>query len=459
MNLFPKLLLAFYGDDFTGSTDAMEALTLAGLRTVLFLSPPSPALLRDKFTDLRCLGVAGSSRAMSPNEMDFELRPMLDELWSVGAPLLHYKVCSTFDSSPSVGNIGHVADMARMRFTQDKVISVLAGAPPLGRYTVFGNHFASAGDEVHRLDRHPTMSRHPVTPMDEADLRLHLARQTKARLALMSLIDLAGSSVEVDARYARKLQGGTELLLYDALDDESLRTAGRLIWQEAQRGRHFAIGSSGVEYALSAHWRASGVIDSQRPVLPPVRSVEQVLVVSGSASPLTAKQIGWASENGFDTIRAPTERIVRSDSSNRAFEELSERALGSIKNGRSVIIYSAYGPEDSSIAATRACMESDAQAPIGNTAKVLGTAMGRIAHEVLMQSNLRRVVIAGGDTSSYATRELQLYALEMLAELSPGAPLCRGYSHHPRFDGLEIALKGGQMGKENYFGLARGWTA
>jgi 3-oxoisoapionate kinase len=110
-----ELLLAFYGDDFTGSTDAMEALALSGLRTVLFLSPPTTELLRSKFADLRCVGVAGTSRAMSPREMDSELKPILQALWAIGAPLTHYKVCSTFDSSPAMGSIGHVIDMARHR--------------------------------------------------------------------------------------------------------------------------------------------------------------------------------------------------------------------------------------------------------------------------------------------------------------------------------------------------------
>ena len=68
-----------------------------------------------------------------------------------------------------------------------------------------------------------------------------------------------------------------------------------------------------------------------------------------------------------------------------------------------------------------------------------------MTRELLLQSGLRRVVIAGGDTSSYATQELGLYALEIRSELTPGAPLCRGYSNDPRFGGLEIALKGGQM--------------
>ena len=63
----------------------------------------------------------------------------------------------------------------------------------------------------------------------------------------------------------QRLNAKPDLLLYDVLDDERLRAAGRLIWQEAQRAQqHFAIGSSGVEYALTAHWRASGVIASTR---------------------------------------------------------------------------------------------------------------------------------------------------------------------------------------------------
>lgn len=455
MNTSEKLLLAFYGDDFTGSTDAMEALALSGLRTVLFLSPPAAELLREKFADLRCLGVAGTSRAMSPSEMDAELKPILRELWRIGAPLTHYKVCSTFDSSPAVGNIGHVIDMARAMFARGNVVSILAGAPPLRRYTIFGNHYAAAGDQIYRLDRHPTMARHPVTPMHEADLRTHLAQQTQARIALMNLLDLEGEAGRVDANYAARLHDQPDALLYDALDEARLCTAGRLMWQAALRAQHFAIGSSGVEYALTAHWRASGVIAPERPAFAPIRPVNQLLVMSGSASPMTARQIEWAGRNGFETIRAPAEELIRPERAEPARQALLQRALKSIAAGNSVVIYSASGPDDPSLQATRARM-SAADARAGNTAKVLGCELGRIARELLARTGLRRVVIAGGDTSSYATRELALYGLEMRAPLTPGAPLCCGYSDDVRFDGLEIALKGGQMGEADYFGKARG---
>ena len=444
-------LLAFYGDDFTGSTDAMEALALSGLRTVLFLSAPSRELLDARFADVRCVGVAGTSRAMSPAEMDAELAPVLRALWNVGAPILHYKVCSTFDSSPTIGSIGHVIDMARRDLVDGRTISVLAGSPPLRRYTVFGQHFAAAGDEIHRLDRHPTMSRHPVTPMDEADLRVHLSRQTAASSAPMNVVDLDGDEAHVDARFATRTRERPDLLLYDVLDDARLRAAGRLIWEESQRAPHFAVGSSGVGYALTAHWRATGMIPAARAVLPPIAPVKQLLVMSGSASPMTAQQIAWAAQNGFDTIRAPAEDLVQPALAESARRTLFDAALASLSAGKSVLIYSAAGPDDPGIRATREHIPDG-----GSTARLLGAAMGRMTRDLLLQTGLRRVVIAGGDTSSFATRELGLYALEMRAELTPGAPLCVGYSSDPRFDGLEIALKGGQMGGVDYFGRARG---
>ena len=446
-----RLLLAFYGDDFIGSTDALEALSLAGLKAVLFLAPPDKALLTERFPGIQCIGVAGTSRAMSPAEMDAQLSPVLRELWRLGAPLLHYKVCSTFDSAPEIGNIGHVVDMARRDLSGGRYISVLAGVPQLRRYTVFGNHFAAAGDDAHRLDRHPTMSRHPTTPMHEADLRIHLGRQSQAPVSLMSVTDLDGDAQTVDARQAQRLQASPGMLLYDVLDEPRLQTAGRLIWEEARRQPHVVVGSSGVEYGLAAHWRSSGTIPQHTTAFPRLAPVSQILVMSGSASPMTAQQIAWARDNGFDTLRAPAEDLVEPTRANAAIEGLLDRAGKSLASGRSLVVYSASGPDDPSLSATRA------RVPAGeSTARSLGKAMGLMTRTLLERYAVRRVVIAGGDTSSYAVQEIGLDALEMQAEIAPGAPLCRGHSRDGRIDGLEIALKGGQMGKVDYFGQARG---
>src|SRR5580765_2036122 len=188
-----KLLLTFYGDDFTGSTDALEQLTLGGIRTALFIEPPTPAQL-EMFPGLQAVGVAGKTRSMMPNAMEHELRPALKQLKALGARHVHYKVCSTFDSSPEIGSIGRAIDIGTEIF-RAPFVPVLVAVPALGRFTVFGQHFARYGigsnGEIHRLDRHPSISKHPITPMTEADLRLHLANQTTKRIALFDILKVA----------------------------------------------------------------------------------------------------------------------------------------------------------------------------------------------------------------------------------------------------------------------------
>ena len=137
------LLLAYYGDDFTGSTDVMESLARAGVKTVLFLEPPTKAQIA-RFPGLRAFGIAGGSRAMSPKQMERELPRAFKALKASGASIVHYKTCSTFDSSPKVGSVGKAIELGRRVFGES-VTPLVVGAPVLGRYVVFGNLFARSG--------------------------------------------------------------------------------------------------------------------------------------------------------------------------------------------------------------------------------------------------------------------------------------------------------------------------
>ncbi|SFL60376.1 Putative nucleotide-binding of sugar-metabolising enzyme [Paenibacillus sp. 1_12] len=111
-------------------------------------------------------------------------------------------------------------------------------------------------------------------------------------------------------------------------------------------------------------------------------------------------------------------------------------AQEALKQGKSVILYSAAGPNDDSIANIReALMEQGLKAE--DSGRLLGSALGVLTQRLIAEQGLSRILIAGGDTSGYITRELGIYALECRAALDPGAPLCRAYSHDPLFDGLE----------------------
>jgi uncharacterized protein YgbK (DUF1537 family) len=438
-----KLLLTFYGDDFTGSTDAMEQLTLAGIRTVLFVEPPTPAQLK-RFPKIKAVGVAGMTRAMPPETMTNELRRAFQKLKRLGARHVHYKVCSTFDSSPQFGNIGRALEVGAQIFP-GPFVPILAAAPALGRYTVFGNHFARFGigsnGEIHRLDRHPSINRHPVTPMMEADLRSHLTGQTKKKIALFNILQLVLPEFESFAEIKKILLHKPNAILFDSIDASHLQRIAKMLDKFAGKNRSlFSIGSSGIETALAGLWGKPLQGSGNQPTRTPSHRTKQLLVGSGSCSPVTLGQIRRALKRGFAEVPLDAKRLATKSSDAEIWHAI-ELAVNVLKSGRGAIVHTTRNGPDEFIASKLK----------NKTAETLGTALGKVLRGVLDTADVQRVCIAGGDTSSFAARALGIEALEMIAPLTPGAPLCRVSAPGSPADGCEFIFKGGQVGAENYF--------
>lgn len=442
------LLLTYYGDDFTGSTDVMEAMTAAGVPTVLFVTTPTLQMLA-KFPDARCVGIAGSSRGRSPEWMEAELPKVFRVLSSMGAAILHYKVCSTFDSSPAIGSIGRAIDLGA-KAMPGRWSPIIVGSPRLSRYQLFGNLFAAVDGVGHRLDRHPTMSRHPVTPMGEADLRRHLAAQTARRIELIDMLQLRKGAA---AQRVDDLAGDdVPVVLIDILDDETLAAAGRLVWEKRGAGL-FSASSSGLSYALTAYWRETGLLPKETS-LPRADAVEAIAVVSGSCSPVTASQIAWARSQGFRTERMRIPAALGALTRDAEIERLTGAAVSALEQGISPVIFSAEGPDDDAVRRFGQ-MAGEAGLSKPDAARVVGATLAEVMKRLLDRARPLRVVIAGGDSAGEIVSALDIQALTAVAGLTPGAPLCRIWSDHVHRDGLEIVLKGGQIGNEAFFGQVR----
>ncbi len=438
----PELLLSYYGDDFTGSTDVMEALASNGVATALFLGIPSSAML-ERFKDCRAIGVAGTSRSETPQWMDEHLTPVFQWLKSLDAAICHYKVCSTFDSSPRVGSIGKAIEIGKALF-QQSVVPVVVGAPQLRRYTAFGHLFAAYQGQVFRIDRHPVMSRHPVTPMDEADLAMHLSKQTSLPVRLADLVAIRAA--DADERVDALAAAGETILLLDVDSPETQAAAGHQLWRLADKGNAFVAGSSGIEYALLNAWRAEGLIGERTDFAAPGK-VDRLAVVSGSVSPTTERQIRRATADGFDGVDLDPLALV-GEHAEQALDAAVTTGVASLKAGRSVILHTALGPS--------ADRGGDIDR-IPGARHQLGQVLGRILRRLIEQENLGRAVIAGGDTSSHALKELRVEALTTLLPLpqTPGSPLCTAHGSYAPTNGLQIALKGGQVGTDDYFAQIR----
>ncbi|MAA96720.1 MAG: Hrp-dependent type III effector protein [Stappia sp.] len=418
-------LLTFYGDDFTGSTDVMEALSSNGIETVLFTRLPSPERVA-AFPGARAIGLAGTSRSQSPEWMDAHLPTAFAWLAGLGARFCHYKVCSTFDSAPHRGSIGRAMELGLAAFNQKRT-HLVVGAPQLRRYTFAGHLFAGFREGIYRIDRHPVMSRHPATPMHESDLVVHLGAQT----------DLTGAAMAPgDTALARPATDDARFVLLDVHDPHTQAWAGERLETDARAAGPFLVGSSGIEYALLTRWRESeegvGPVPSRRLV-----SEDRIAVVSGSCSATTARQIQTACTDGFDAIPVDYARLLDDQTREAVCEDALAAASASLDNSRSPIVHTAMGTETA-----KPQPGADAQA---------GLALGRILATLQERHSLNRIAIAGGDTSSHGIEALGLDALTLRHPIpdTPGSPLCTG--HDASGERFEIALKGGQIGADDYF--------
>ena len=284
----PKYL--WYGDDFTGASDTLATFASAGLRALLCLGVPSAERLQSVGA-LDALGIAGAARTMSPEAMTAELEPVGRSAMEARVKLLHYKCCSTFDISPQIGSLGAAMRILR-RHVPNRFTPVIGGQPSLGRYCAFGNLFAGAGadGEIFRLDRHPTMSVHPSTPMHEADLRLHLNAQGIDDIGLIDWRSLGSASTdELDATI-----GERETVLLDALDDRHLAAIGDIVWRRAEQQPLLAVGASSVAQATIAHWRKRDLAPAQGTDVTVKPATGPVMLLVGSQSPVSAQQTAHA---------------------------------------------------------------------------------------------------------------------------------------------------------------------
>lgn len=409
-----EIRAAFYGDDFTGSVDALLQFARRGWSGRLFTTLPSVDALRAAAESVDAVGIAGIARSLSPGQMDAEVIPALRALVATGAPIVQYKACSTADSSPAVGSLGRVIEIGR-EVVGSRPVPMLFAQPDFGRYTLFGTHFASENGIVHRLDRQPTMSTHPSTPMTEADLALHIGRQTS--LAVGSVPRTA-----YDSLAARLRDADEAAVVLDAVTDDDLVAVGAALHDLPTPV--FAIGSGGLSHGIAAaRPGAASAVPAATPAAGPV------LVVSGSRSPQTRRQAEAAAAAGWLVRPLPlgSDDIV----------EATATALDALASGRNVVFTSADA--DTSSVGDRSALEA-----IADSAATLV----RTASEARV---VRRVIVCGGDTSSRITRLLGIQALSLAANPWGNVVLLRPHAADPGIDGLELLLKGGQVGADSLF--------
>jgi uncharacterized protein YgbK (DUF1537 family) len=455
-----KTKIGFYGDDFTGASDNAAQYHRHGLRTILFFARPGDAALRQAAEEYDVIGVAGTARSARRADMAAEVLPVLHSLRQLPLRVVQYKCCSTLDSTSETGSLGEAARLMRSVWP-GSFVPVLGAAPEFGRYTLFGNHFARARDVIYRLDRHPTMSRHPVTPMHEADIRRLFEEQGFPIERLVDLPELDAAQSD-PAAHATALGAQHDAAVYDSYSVQQLTTAAGSIWEISATRPVTAVAAQGFAFGLGNYLKQqAGANRESRPepadTTQHLPAADRILVVSGSCSPQSAAQIDWAEQNGFHCIRvAPHIALTPDDAAHAAqLAAVREQSIVALNQGRSVLIYTARGLDDPAIAQTREVLD---QLKLGNVelADRVGKFYADLIRAAIAATGLHRIVVAGGDSSSFTMRHLRATALTVQAShFIQNAHICRILADDAQVDGIEVLLKGGQVGTDDLYGIVR----
>jgi uncharacterized protein YgbK (DUF1537 family) len=285
--------------------------------------------------------------------------------------------------------------------------------------------------------------------MSEPDVARHIAQQSdRLAWALWSLEDMTAHRPPQWPQTTDQIP----VLTIDCIDADTEAAVGHFLWNNRAKNR-FVVGSQGIEYALVRHWANAGLLAPQTPLAKAGRAPGMV-VVSGSVSPTTAEQIAWARAHNFETIRFDVLRTCVDDQALiTERDRVVTQSLAAIAAGLDPLIFTAEGPDDPTIAQLQQAVIQSGKS-IGAVNQIVGVCLGQILHRILSQSGLRRAVVSGGDTSGHATRQLGIFALSAFAPTIPGAALFKAHADGA-MNGLELALKGGQMGSVDYFGWIR----
>jgi 3-dehydrotetronate 4-kinase len=424
------LKLGCIADDYTGASDLANTLTRQGLRTMQTIGVPADDLT---LPEVDAVVVSLKSRSIEASQA--VSKSLAAEKWlrERGASHVLFKICSTFDSTDA-GNIGPVMDALR-RASRDPIVLVTPAFPETGRTIYKGNLFVGSVP----LNESP-LKDHPLNPMHDSNLVRVLAAQSRTRIGLVELADVTRGADAVRARLVELAGQGVGAAICDAVFDRDLETIGLVA-----SSHRLSVGASGIGLGLA---RAL-VAQTEGKHLASHATSDQAVggpaaCLAGSCSQATLGQIANA-EKIMPVLHLDPDRVIAS-------KEEARRAIAWARDRLAsgpVLVASSAGPED--VAALQARHGRDA------AGHAIEQAMADIA-EALVQAGVRRLVVAGGETSGAVVDRLGIPGFLVGEEIAAGVPVLRAVGAKIRAKPADmlLALKSGNFGGPEFFSDALG---
>ena len=417
-------MIGAIADDFTGGTDVAVAFRRAGLRTVMLFSEPVADL---ELPDHDAVVIALKTRTIDSGDAVRQSLNAATWLRARGTTQLYFKYCSTFDSRPE-GNIGPVVD-ALANLLDAPRVAFVPSSPEHRRTQYMGDLFVGA-----ELLAESPMRYHPLTPMTDSFVPRLLEIQTQESVALIDHFEVRKGSDHLRTQLDAALSNGSRYIVIDAISETDLAQIG-----EACVDDTLVTGAAGLAGGLGAAHYARLSADVRLPLedsaVDPIGSAAASAVLAGSCSSRTLEQVAHMRQDHdsyrLDALAFPDSQVL-ADAALAWYETRTGYAAP--------LIYSSLPPAQ--------LHEVQDALGIERASAILETAMGYIA-QGLVARGVRRIVVAGGETSGAVVTALDIGSGVIGDEAAPGVP----WIYTPGGDPIALLLKSGNFGDVTF--LAR----
>ena len=415
------MLVGVIADDFTGASDIANTLAKGGggspgLATTQFLGIPS------RLAAIGCEAgvIALKSRSIAADQAVTQSLQALAWLKQQGCRQIVFKYCSTFDSTEA-GNIGPVGEALAHALNARGVVACPA-FPAAGRTLYMGNLFVGDVPLNESSLRH-----HPLTPMTDSDLRRWLRKQSRDPVGFVPWARVARGGGDIATALEEARGRGETLVIVDALTEADLLAIG-----EACADAPLVTGGSGIALGLPRNFHKAGLAGSGRSRFTAAAGREAVF--AGSCSQATLAQIAHHERHH------PVMRIAISDIMDGAVSSRHVVSFVEQHPGEAPLVCTSQPPDEVRRVQERYGVAAAATAIEDLFADAARSLVGR---------GLRRLVVAGGETSGAVAFALGFEALEIGPEIAPGVPAVSAGEGR-----LALALKSGNFGAPEFFDQA-----
>ncbi|GAB4116637.1 MAG: four-carbon acid sugar kinase family protein [Candidatus Caldatribacteriota bacterium] len=410
-------------DDLTGANDTGVQFTKKGYNTIVSILDDQSTIIIPE--DLSVLVIDTETRGLEEKVARKRLKNILEKLNIKKRDIVYKKVDSTLR-----GNIGSELEEIMQILNRD--ICIFSPSYPSHKRITVGGYLI--------VDHKPLelseYSLYNFKRIENSFIPLLLKTQTIFPVEQIDLKDVIKGQKTIFSKIEELYQKGNKIIVIDSTSEQHL--ADIFACGLKFKGTVLFSGSAGLANNFPNLYNKEKNIQTKFK-----KNDGPVIVVAGSRNSMVEKQINYLkNKSNLKELKIDLEHIFSNKEG--ILEEYTTKGTEVVKNNNDLVIYTDARYNEEKLINKKLMYKYNLE--FRELEIKIKSFFGELTRKIIENSNIRHLILTGGDIALGVCKELKINNLNVIEELMPGVPLTvANYKDYS----LNIITKAGGFGKED----------